>query len=180
MKRLTQSLILLSLALPAPAAAAEASIVGTWRLQSVVRETILTGARAKEFGEKPDGYATYLPDGRMHAIIVIDDRMRPGPPPSPDATAGKKEDTTKIGTTIGYAGTYSVEGDRIFTRIDFSSNQKLTGTEQERFYKLDGDTMTLTTGTTRSPKDGQEGRTIAVWTRLPPDQVGGTAGKPVR
>ena len=141
MKRLTEGLILLALVLPAfaeapagkpaPAAAADNSIVGTWQLQSVVRETILTGARAKEFGEKPDGYSTYLPDGRMHAILVIDDRMRPGPP-----APGKEEDKTKIGTTIGYAGTYSVEGDKIVTRIEFSSNQKLTGTEQERFYKL--------------------------------------------
>ncbi len=166
MKRLVASLILMALALPPPAAAAETSIVGTsivgtWRLQSVVRETILTGARTKEFGEKPDGYSTYLPDGRMHAILVIDDRMRPGPP-----APGKEEDKTKIGTTIGYAGTYSVEGDKIVTRIEFSSNQKLTGTEQERFYKLDGDTMTLTTGVSRSPKDGQEGRTVAVWKRV--------------
>ena len=166
MIRLATGVILLSLALPAPAFAeasagkAEASIVGTWRLQSVEREVIATGKRAKEFGDKPDGYMSYLPDGRMHAILVIDDRMRPGVP------AQAKDDKTKIGTTIGYAGSYSAEGGKIVTRIEFASDAKMTGTEQERFYKIDGDTLTLTTAASKNPKDGQEVRTVAVWKKV--------------
>lgn len=41
------------------------SIVGTWRVQSFVREMVATGQRYNEFGAKPEGYITYLPDGRM-------------------------------------------------------------------------------------------------------------------
>jgi hypothetical protein len=133
--------------------------VGTWRLQSTVREVVATGKRNNEFGEKPDGYVTYLPDGRMHGILTIDDRMRPGGPPS------TSEEKTKIGTTIGYAGTYTVEGNMITQRVEFSSNQSWTGSKQVRLYKIDGDTMTITAVNT-NPKDGQESRTVAVWKKV--------------
>ena len=82
MKRLAASAVCMLVMLPVPASAVETSILGTWRLQSVVREVIATGQRYKEFGERPDGYVSYLPEGRMHAIFTIDDRMRPGAPPN--------------------------------------------------------------------------------------------------
>ena len=160
MKRLAASLVGVFLILSLPASAGETSILGTWRLQSFMREVIATGQRYNEFGEKPDGYISYLPDGRMHAILTIDDRMKPGAP------VPANEERVKIGTTIGYAGTYSVEGDKISHRIEFSSNQVWTGTEQVRFYKRDGDTLTITTAVNKNPKDGQEGRTVAVWKKV--------------
>ena len=160
MKRHAARLICLFLILSFPASAAETSILGTWRLQSFVREVIATGQRNNEFGEKPDGYISYLPEGRMHAILTIDDRMWPGGPVPPN------DRKIKIGTTIGYAGTYTMAGDKITHHIEFSSNQNWTGTEQVRFYKLDGDTLTITTAISRSPKDGQDARTVAVWKRV--------------
>ena len=160
MNRLAARLVCMFLILPLPASAVETSILGTWRLQSFVREVIATGQRYNEFGEKPDGYISYLPDGRMHAILTIDDRMRPGAP------VPTNEEKIKIGTTIGYAGTYTMAGDRIIYRIEFSSNQSWTGTEQMRSYKLDGDTLTITTAVNKSPRDGQEARTVAVWKKV--------------
>ena len=47
------------------------SIIGTWSVQSMVRETGV-GQRRHEFGSKPSGYISYLPDGRMHAILVAE------------------------------------------------------------------------------------------------------------
>jgi hypothetical protein len=158
MNRLAASFVCMALVLP-PVSAAETSVLGTWRLQSTVREVIATGKRYNEFGERPDGYVTYLPDGRMHGILTIDDRMRPGGPQSTN------EEKIRIGTTIGYAGTYTVEGDMITQRIEFSSNQNWTGAKQVRLYKLDGETMTITAVNT-NPKDGQGSRTIAVWKKV--------------
>ena len=94
MKRLAARLVCMFLILPLPASAVDTSILGTWRLQSFVREVIATARRYNEFGEKPDGYISYLPDGRMHAILTIDDRMRPGGPVPTNL------EKVKIGTTI--------------------------------------------------------------------------------
>jgi hypothetical protein len=160
MKNLAARVVCMLLILSLPAPAVETSILGTWRLQSFVREVIATGQRYNEFGERPDGYISYLPEGRMHAILTIDDRMRPGTP------LPMREEKIKIGTTIGYAGTYTVTGDKITHHIDFSSNQSWTGTEQVRFYQIDGDTLTITTAVNKNPRDGQDARTVAVWKKV--------------
>jgi hypothetical protein len=59
------------------AAANDASIVGTWKFQSFFREVIATGERQNEFGEKPSGYISYQQDGRMFAMLVGDNRIKP-------------------------------------------------------------------------------------------------------
>jgi hypothetical protein len=41
------------------------AVLGTWRLQSYVREVLATGERFNQFGADPDGYIGYAPDGRM-------------------------------------------------------------------------------------------------------------------
>jgi hypothetical protein len=56
--------------------ASDNSIVGTWKFQSFVREVIATGERQNEFGEKPSGYISYQPDGRMFAMLVGDNRTK--------------------------------------------------------------------------------------------------------
>ena len=86
----------------AAGAASENQFLGTWKLQSFVREVIATGQRYNELGEKPDGYISYLPDGRMFAMIVADNRVKPG------STVPTDEEKIKLfGTMIGYAGTYT-------------------------------------------------------------------------
>ncbi len=70
MGRLAATLVSVLLLLPISAPAGENPVLGTWKLQSFMREVLATGERYKEFGAKPDGYITYLPDGRMTAIRV--------------------------------------------------------------------------------------------------------------
>ena len=53
------------------------AVLGTWRLQSYVREVLATGERYNQFGEDPDGYIGYSPDGRMYAIFTRKDRITP-------------------------------------------------------------------------------------------------------
>src|SRR5262245_43530177 len=69
MQRLTATVAWLVLVSPALCAD---TIVGTWRIESFVREVTATGQRYNEFGDKPSGYISYLPDGRMHAMLVAD------------------------------------------------------------------------------------------------------------
>jgi hypothetical protein len=46
-------------------------------MQSYVREVAATGARYNQFGDAPDGYIGYAPDGRMYAIFTRRDRVIP-------------------------------------------------------------------------------------------------------
>jgi Lipocalin-like domain len=143
-----------------PANATDNPIVGTWRFQSFVREVIATGERQNEFGERPSGYITYQPDGRMFAVLVGDNRPKPA-----GAIPTDEEKIKLFGTLIAYSGTYLLDGDKITHKIDVSWNQSWTGADQVRFYKLEGDTLTITTAINRSPRDGREGRAIAVFTK---------------
>jgi Lipocalin-like domain len=143
-----------------PATAAE-PIVGTWRLQSFVREVTATGQRYNEFGEHPDGYISYLPDGRMHAILVTNSRPKPV-----GALPADNEKIALFGTMIAYAGTYAIDGEKVVHNVQISWNQSWTGTQQVRFFQLQGDSLTISTAVAKSPRDGLEGRTIVVFERV--------------
>ena len=159
MKRLTATVALL-VVLVSPALCAD-TIVGTWRIQSFVREVTATGQRYNEFGDKPRGYISYLSDGRMHAMLVADNRAKP--------TGGAPTDREKaelFGTMIAYAGTYGIDGDKVVHDVEVSWNQLWTSSKQVRFFKAEGDTLTITTAVAKSPRDGQEGRTIVVFKRV--------------
>jgi hypothetical protein len=67
---------------------------------------------------------------------------------------------------FAYAGTYTVEGDKVTHNVDVSWNEAWTGTDVVRFYKLDGNTLTITTALSKSGMDGREGRTVLVWEKV--------------
>ena len=67
---------------------------------------------------------------------------------------------------VAYAGTYRIEGDKVLHRVDISWNQAWTGTTVERFYKVEGDTLTITTPVVKSVLDGQETRSVLVWKKV--------------
>ena len=58
---------------------------------------------------------------------------------------------------------YTVDGGKVVHHVDISWNGARTGTDQVRFYKLEGDTLTIRTAPNKSPVDGREGVRILVW-----------------
>ena len=136
-------------------------VLGTWKLQSYVREVIATGQRYNQFGDNPDGYLGYSPDDRMYAIFVRDDRVAPQ-----DIVPTDEEGVKLLGTMVAYAGTYTLDEEKVVHHIDISWNQAWTGTDQVRYYNLEGDILTITTAPYRSYLDGKEGRSILVWRKV--------------
>ena len=67
---------------------------------------------------------------------------------------------------IAYAGTYTVESGKVVHHVDISWNERFTGTDLVRFYKLAGDTLTITTAPSKSVIDGKESRTVLVWKKV--------------
>jgi hypothetical protein len=144
------------------APAAENPLFGTWKLQSMVYEATANGLRSWPYGDHPDGYLSYSPDGRMYAIGVADGRLKPR-----DLIPTDEENVKLQGSMFAYAGRYTVDGQKVVHHVDISWNQSWTGTDLVRFYKLDGNTLTITTAPAPSTIDGEEGQWILVWQKVP-------------
>jgi Lipocalin-like domain len=67
---------------------------------------------------------------------------------------------------IAYAGTYTTDGNKVVHHVDISWNGARVGSDQVRFYKLDGDTLTIRTTPNKSPIDGREGVCILVFQKI--------------
>ncbi len=143
------------------ALADENPLLGTWKLKSFVRQDIATGERRPALGEHPDGYLGYASDGRMYAFLVAGGRVAPASDQPTDA-----ERVQLYNTMLAYAGTYKIYGGKVVHHIDIAWNNARLGTDQVRFFKLDGDTLTLTTERNKSPIDGSEGFGALVFERV--------------
>ena len=164
MIRIASALFALLLILPVTTTrSAENPLVGTWKLKSYVREVAATGERYNERGEHPNGYLSYSADGRMYAIITWENRITPR-----DVVPTDEERIKLFSTMISYAGTYTFDAEKVVHHVDISWNQNWTGTDQVRFYKLDGNTLTITSALAKNFTDGREGRSILVWEKLKP------------
>ena len=138
-----------------------ASVIGTWKLVSYVREVLGSTECFDQFGENPAGYLGYSADGRMYAIFARQDRITPG-----DVVPTDEEGVKLLGTMVAYAGRFSLDAEKVVHHIDVSWNQAWTGTDQVRYYQLDGDSLTITTAPYRSYQDGRQGRSVLVWKKV--------------
>jgi hypothetical protein len=108
-----------------------------------------------------DGYLSYSADGRTYAIATSDNRIEPL-----DVDAADEERVKLHRTMFAYAGTYTLEGDKVTHHMDVSWNEAWTGTDVVRLYKLEANTLTITTAPSKSSFDGREGRTVVVWEKV--------------
>ena len=140
-------LALLALAAGGLSANAESAnpLVGTWRLLSFTSEILQTKRVMNPFGAHPDGLLTYTADGRMILILINPSRQPPAAPAPTDAEAVRM-----YRTMIAYAGTYRVDGNRVVHHIQIAWNQRWAGTDQQRFFKIEGDRLTITTAPLKS------------------------------
>ena len=124
------------------------ALLGTWQLKSFVRE--VTGT----------GYISYSPDGRVIVFFVSADQPRPRNEPT-------DEERIKLHKSmLAYGGTYDVSPGKVVHHIDIEWNGKRLGTDQVRFYTVEGDTLSIKTEPNKSPVDGREGVGILTFSRV--------------
>jgi len=128
-----------------------AALLSTWRMVSWKREIVTTGEQTDALGPEPMGYINYGADGRFYALVVS--RNRPGPASLPPST---DEKIRLFDSMLAYAGTYTLDDEKAVHHVDASWNQAWTGTDQVRFYKLDGDRLTITGASAKDPYTGQD------------------------
>jgi hypothetical protein len=136
-------------------------LVGSWRLVSWVEvETESKSVRAP-FGDNPSGMISYTPDGRM-SLFIIDPKRKP--PIGPKATDTEADELYR--TMIAYSGAYSIEGNKVTHKIEYSWNQAWTGTNQQRFVDVKDNQLTIKTPPIISPMSGKESVHTLVWERI--------------
>jgi hypothetical protein len=133
-------------------------LLGVWKLVSFDNEFQATGERRPAIGKNPWGYFIFTSEGRMMALITGEGRK----------PAETDEDRAALLRTMrAYTGTFHIEADKFTTKVDGSWNEAWTGTEQVRFYKLDGNRLDIISAW--APSVGIPGRPIVrgilTWTR---------------
>jgi Lipocalin-like domain len=83
------------------------------------------------YGTEPDGIRDFYPDP---SFIPPDGEAR-----KPAKTVQERADL--LNTLVAYTGTYRLEGEEWITNVDVAWNPEWIGTEQKRFFKLEGDRL---------------------------------------
>ncbi len=135
--------------------------LGTWKLRSYTTEDLTTGQKTDLFGAHPTGYLSYGSDCRVFGIVVKEGRKAPNSLVPTDA-----ERVELYNGLIAYAGTYSIEGDKVSHHLDVSSNQSWTGTTLVRQFRIDGKSLYINTLPARNPLTGKESSAVLVFDKV--------------
>jgi Lipocalin-like domain len=109
-------------------------LVGTWRLVSCFMEDVETKERKAVWGERPNGYIILTPQRRW--IVVQTSENRKAPLTDEDRAAAFR-------SMLAYSGKYRTEGNKIIIKVDIAWDESWNGTEQIRYYKIDGDQLRI-------------------------------------
>jgi Lipocalin-like domain len=110
-------------------------LVGSWKLTSWTIQ-IVGGDSTEPFGPNPKGRAVFTPNGYAAFIIVGANRK---PATNNDETAAL------LKSLLVYTGKFTIDGGKFTTKVDMSGNEILTGQDQVRFFKLEGDRLSIRT-----------------------------------
>ena len=125
-------------------------VLGSWKMISWSYTILETGEKRDALGRNPRGWIVYAPE-RVMVLVLRNDRRKPA-----ELLPSDDEKIALYDTMFAYSGTYSVQPDRVTHHIDMSWNEAWSGTEQVRFGKLVGNTLTFTTAPADNPLDGQK------------------------
>ena len=116
--------------------------VGIWKLLSFQYEFEDSDQRDEPLGANPVGYLV-LTEERLITLMTGRERAT-------DAAAGELLDSM-----IAYSGRYSLQGDDCFiTTVDSAWQPSWIGTEQVRFFKMDGEILSAVRAPRRSEISG--------------------------
>jgi len=108
------------------------TLLGWWKIVSLQVEFEDTGERTDTYGVDPLGHMVIERD-RMMSILTSRER------PNHDPTA-------LFETMIAYSGACRVEDeDKLIIKVDTAWHPAWIGTEQVRFFKVDGGALSMTT-----------------------------------
>jgi hypothetical protein len=132
----------------------KSAVVGTWQVTSFSVLMLDTNEALRPFGEHPIGYLQYSPGGHMVVCLST------GTPKRAAGTADNDAERVDIynGIIAAYAGTYSVDGNKVTHHIVASWFPEWIGGDQIRYAEIEGNRLTIKTAPQEAPKGPLEGR----------------------
>ena len=133
-------------------------LIGLWKLVSYELEFQDTGERQTPFGAHPNGYGVITAEGRTMAVLTAEGRAIP---------KSDEDRAAAFKTVVAYTGMLKVEGDHWTTHVDVTWNEAWNGTDQVRFFRLDGDTLHISSAwSTNLNYEGRLTRGVLKWERV--------------
>jgi Lipocalin-like domain len=137
-------------------------VVGTWQVTSFSVLVLDTSEVLRPFGEHPIGYLQYSPGG--HKLVFLSTG-------TPKRAAGAAyNDAERVdaynGIIAAYAGTYSVEGNKVTHHIVASWFPEWVGGDQIRYAEIERNGLTIKTAPLKIPLDGRDGVATATFERV--------------
>jgi hypothetical protein len=140
-----------------PSALALQSPVGTWRLLSCFMEDADTKEQKAVWGERPNGWLTLTPAG--HWIVVQTAEGRKVPETDEDRSVAFR-------SMLAYCGKYNTEGQKIVINVDIAWDESWSGTEQVRYFRVEGDRLHIEAAPQRYANFGDKVmRAVLIWQR---------------
>jgi len=135
-----------------------AKLQGVWKLVSYDVEIQATGQKEPLMGQRPTGYAIFTPEGRAMFVVTAEGRK-------PATTVQERADL--FNSVVAYTGTYRLEADKWIVKVEAASIPEWLGTEQVRFFKVEGNRLQVMTPWRIMPNWPQKGmtRSILTWER---------------
>jgi Lipocalin-like domain len=133
-------------------------LIGTWKLDSIQFVDADTGERLDIYGPEPRG--TYMIGEDGHAMVLITDGTLAH-------QKGNEDVAPLFNGMMSYYGPYELADDgRVIIHIETAWHPDWVGTDQERFFKIEGNKLAITSPVQVHPKyPGRRGHGVIMWHR---------------
>jgi hypothetical protein len=140
-------------------------IIGSWLMvdRGTDSEEDREQARAR-YGDNPQGFMIFAPDGWMNAIVCWGDRPILSGNPAWHSNAPDEEKAGAFDTYLSYGGTWVVKESTLTTKVRYALNPGWVGGEQIRGLEMSADGH-LTLILSRAWPDGRVMRGWVRWRR---------------
>lgn len=132
-----------------------AQLHGVWKLVSYEAEIRATGQKEPVLGQDPTGYVIFTPEGRVFLVLTGEGRK---------AAKTVQERADLLSSLVAYTGTYRLEADKWIASVEVAWNPEWVGTEQTRFFGVDGERLQVLTPWRVMPNWSEKGMTRSIVT----------------
>ena len=120
-------------------------LAGSWKLVSFFTEDVATRARNNLYGEHPNGYIGITREGteaRFFGLVTPDGQQ---------AAHSVEEQAAVYRAMLAYTGKLTLDGGKFIVNVDLAWNRDWVGTEQVRFWRIDGNRLLITSAPFPNP-----------------------------
>ncbi|MFG1374257.1 lipocalin-like domain-containing protein [Xanthobacter oligotrophicus] len=138
-------IIIAMLGFPIATSAGEApkELLGSWKLASYRLNYVNENTSKDYYGENPRGFYLFT-ENRLMVLLTPRDRKFP---------ESESEAAKMLKNLTAYSANYTSDDKKFVFTPDVSHNEYYVGKEQVRYYKIDGDKLTITTDVMRTANE---------------------------